>query len=128
MLSSKKKFIFIHIPRTAGTSIEVSLSRYSEDLVRPTPGGGTLIPKYKGWDNIQHFNDILFEGKPSRVYKHLNALDFKQMLNQSTQDYDEFYKFTIIRHPIDKLISLEVYLLIASLDFKIKFSKAHTCK
>lgn len=92
MLSKKHKFIFIHIPRTGGTSIEDALQEYSEDKVNFHQGGRVMpsgltpgLPPDGGW------------------YKHAPAKQFKEALGD---EYDDYYKFVVIRNPIEKLRSV----------------------
>ena len=70
MISHDRKFIFIHIPRTAGTSIEAVLASYVE--------------------------------KP--FFSHARAIDYKTSLGK---EYDDYYKFVVVRHPVDKLLSVQ---------------------
>ena len=105
MISLNKKIIFIHIPRTAGSSIEEVLNTYSEDTIIKEGSWG-LNPSIEMRESIIALN--LFD-KPRGLagyYKHLYASQFKHILKNK---YDEFYKFTIVRHPIDKLFSMEFF-------------------
>jgi hypothetical protein len=72
MISHEHRCIFIHIPRTGGTSIEVAFT--GNDL----------------------FNVIPFQ-------KHLTARQSKDFYG----DYwDDYFKFSIVRNPWDRVISL----------------------
>lgn len=67
--NSKKKYLFCHIPKTAGRSIE-----------------NVLFGKtYGGHYKLSQFNKFL-------------------------TDYNEYYKFTIVRNPYDRLVSTYSYL------------------
>jgi hypothetical protein len=70
MILKEKKIIFVHAPRTSGTSIEKSILQ------------GKLVPDYM---------------------KHLRASQFRKMFQN---DWDKFYKFTIVRNPWDRVISM----------------------
>lgn len=98
MISHSKKFIFIHIPRTGGTSIEHALENYSEGKLEGG-GGGRWLP-----DEVleMYIRKILGEEKLGNA-KHLTALDWKKVLGSR---YDDYYKFTIVRNPLKKLDSL----------------------
>lgn len=72
MISHKHHCIFIHIPRTAGTSIE--------SWLEPTP-----------------------QWLKSPREKHLTAIQAKTLYSKYWNDY---FKFTIVRHPYSRSLSL----------------------
>jgi chondroitin 4-sulfotransferase 11 len=85
MISFDKKFIFIHIPKTAGTSLEVAL----ED--------DSCIFKRGEWAK-----------KPMGFNAPLNHLTISQIQHSrelSIDDFNSFFKFTFVRNPWDKVIS-----------------------
>ncbi len=75
MINHKHKLIFIHIPRTGGTSIERALCG-------------------RDWLNIH---------APS---KHLTAHTAKKIYSEY---WDEYFKFTFVRNPWDRMVSLLKY-------------------
>ena len=82
MINFKKKFVFIHIPKTAGTSIESSLDEGDSILKRGETEYGYARP--------------------------LNHLTLTQALNHRDVDPNitkDFFKFTFVRNPWDKVIS-----------------------
>ncbi len=96
MISHYHKCIFIHIPKAAGTSIE------------------TFFLNNLGLD----FEDkhALLLGKTTNLYlppasvSHLTA---KQMINQfyiSKELFENYFKFSFVRNPIDRLYSSYKYL------------------
>ena len=100
MISHKHKYIFIHIPKTGGSSVEISLLG-SEGITNPIPLH-RLPEKHKqeyrvgGGKHDQHFPLELFE--------------------ESYQK--EYFCFTFVRNPWDMLVS--EYLWIK----KVRFSKS----
>lgn len=76
----KDNYIFIHIPKTAGESIELQLEGYSN-------------AKY--YTNYDHKRRI-----PNQ---HLTAHEIKKELGKSK--FDEKYKFSIVRNPFSRCIS-----------------------
>lgn len=72
----KNKLIFIHIPKTGGTTIEEYLN---------------LFQKCNGYGD--------FNGKS---LQHLIGSDIKELLGD---DFNNFFRFTIVRNPIDRAIS-----------------------
>lgn len=102
MISEKYKFIFIHIPRTGGTTIEHMLKKYQEGQLLDT-GGGIWIPS-------ENMRDKILKSYPNFDFKndskHMTALQWKKILND---EYDNYYKFTIVRNPYDKCLSIKKF-------------------
>jgi len=69
MISHTKKFLFLHLPKTGGTSINSTLSAYMN----------------------------------SNSKKHSNIQEMKSELGDK---FDDYFKFTIIRNPWDRILSL----------------------
>lgn len=85
MISHKHKFIFVHIPKTAGTSLEIALEDDSCVFKR-----GQWSKKPMG------FNAPL---------NHLTITQIQQSKELSVDDFNSFFKFTFVRNPWDKVIS-----------------------
>ena len=81
MYSRKQKIIFIHIPRTAGTSIAWALKEYSDDFQYPIDERNNLT---QHWTYDEYKNEL------------------KKKYNEDINDY---FVFTIVRNPWDRLIS-----------------------
>ena len=83
MVNHKYKCIFVHIPRTSGTSIE---SEFGFDM------------DFK--DGKKSINPYL----PSDSDKHLKA---SEIFNSISKDlWGDYFKFTIVRNPWDRVISI----------------------
>ena len=85
MISHKHKFIFIHIPKTGGTSVEIAL----EDE--------TCICKRNEWSK-----------EPRGFGAPLNHLTLQQVIDSkylTEEQLQTYFKFTFIRHPLDRAIS-----------------------
>ena len=82
MISFDKKFIFVHINKTAGTSIEKALSNY-------------------GVRKLEENSDLELE-LTYKQSQHFNTEEYKKHLGDG---YDDYYKFTIIRNPFDRVVS-----------------------
>ncbi len=91
MLSIAKKFLFVHIPKTAGNSLQNVLHTYSEDEIV------TLGPHQDGIER--------FEIRNSRydITKHSTLSHYKSILASSL--YESLYKFATIRNPWERMIS-----------------------
>lgn len=96
MISHKKKFIYIHIPKTGGNSLSLYLKNYSSNKViqrnsRVGLGQGIDIICEKSKIDIKHMPITYYRG----LYPNL---------------YSSYIKFTIVRNPYDRLISLYFWL------------------
>ena len=78
MISHTNKFIFIHIPKTGGTSVEAALADYGKLLQGPG-----------------NFHSIYF--------KHIPATRLQAMMGD---EYENYFKFSIVRNPWDWLVSM----------------------
>lgn len=85
MISHKHKFIFIHTPKCAGTSVEHALYNYASDI-SDILSGYKLNTRHKQWcintKNLR--NEHLFNS----INKHI-----------------DYFKFTFCRNPYDRLVS-----------------------
>ncbi len=92
MISIQKKFLFIHVPKTGGNSIQNILRDYSEDE--------TFIPEGSGADGIERFE---VRNKKYNITKHSTLLHYKSVLD--TKTYRTLFKFATIRNPWDMMVS-----------------------
>jgi hypothetical protein len=74
MINHEHKFLFIHVPRTSGSSIELQF----------------------GYSDIG-------PGRKPMPWKHWTLNQWQQHLDAAT--FDEYFKFTIVRNPWDRMIS-----------------------
>lgn len=84
-ISDKYKAIFIHIPKTAGTSIETVLE---VDPYNP--------------NNLQHFS--------GNQLQHRTAMELKTNMMLPDQVFNNYFKFTFVRNPFDRLYSEYLFL------------------
>ena len=82
MISYDKKFIFVHINKTAGTSMEKALVDY-------------------GVKKLQEKGDLKFELNYNQS-QHFNCDEYKKYLGS---EYDDYFKFTVVRNPFDRVVS-----------------------
>lgn len=89
-VSHSHKTIFVHIPKTAGTSIEAVLGMHGDkhDI--------GVVP---------YFNQVLDrEHLYGRQMQHMTAEAIRTVLNNDTL-FDSYFKFTVVRNPWDRLVS-----------------------
>lgn len=82
MISYDKKFIFVHINKTAGTSMEKALADY-------------------GVKKLEEKGDLKFELNYNQS-QHFNCDEYKKYLGS---EYDDYFKFTVVRNPFDRVVS-----------------------
>jgi hypothetical protein len=91
MLSLKKQFLFIHVPKTAGNSIQNILRNYSED---------NIVIQGKHQDGIERFE---VTNDKYEVTKHSTLKHYQQILDPPI--YKKLFKFSTIRNPYERMIS-----------------------
>lgn len=87
MYSHKHKFIYVHIPKSAGTFVKHYLL-------------SNIEPEYEKNQNQQD-------------YDHKYHVTCERSLNAIVNDvpnYQDYYKFTVVRNPFDRVVSMFSYL------------------
>lgn len=101
MISHRKKFIFIHIYKTAGTSVTSVLAPYDDNPLLNHP----FVRTVRNRIGLASYNIMGF----TSFEHHATALMVKNRIEKST--YDEFFKFAFVRNPWDMQVSLYHYML-----------------
>ena len=119
IISHKYKFVFLKTNKTAGTSIEIALSKYcgADDIITPITaedektrmGLGYLGPQNYAspiWDyGVRDVVKTLRKGKrKARFYNPISAKKVRAYLGD--QVWDSYYKFCFERNPWDRIVSL----------------------
>lgn len=100
IVSHQHKFIFIKTKKTAGTSLEISLSGICgpRDVITPITPADELIRKEMGHRGPQNFRNDGFN-----YFNHMAAMDVRQALGKDV--WNTYFKFCFERNPWDKVIS-----------------------
>jgi hypothetical protein len=91
MISLQKRFLFVHIPKTAGNSIQSVLCDYSEDQ---------LVALRKEQDGIERFG---LRNPNYRIKKHSTLSEYRDAVGD--KEFRTLYKFTCVRNPWDRMAS-----------------------
>jgi hypothetical protein len=118
IISHKHKFIFIKTNKTAGTSIEIALSKYCgpNDIITPISREDEKTRRNLGYIGPQNYElpisqydarDIIKmtpkEKKKPHYYHHISAKEVIALIGKDT--WDSYYTFCFERNPWDRIIS-----------------------
>ena len=97
MISYAKNFIFVHIPKTGGNSVQDSLFRYSEDI---------RTVDHSVQDGVERFG-VSHPG--TELTKHSRISEYEMALPK--EFFASAFKFAILRNPWDRMVSFYFYVL-----------------
>ena len=92
LISHKHKWIFIHVPKNGGSTVASALIEYA-DLEGAEYKELNLGHKFKS-DKVD-----------ANFFQHDTATVIKEKFNEQGLDYDSYFKFGIVRHPLSRLVS-----------------------
>src|SRR5256885_58381 len=87
----EKQFLFVHIPKTAGNSIQSILRDYSED---------EIVALRSEQDGIERFG---LRNPNYKIKKHSTLAEYRGALGE--ERFRSLYKFVCVRNPWDRMVS-----------------------
>lgn len=118
IISHKYHFIFLKTTKTAGTSVEIALSKFCgpEDIITPIIPEDEATRKELGYPGAQNFDyplkemqlrelpEYLFKGnRKQKFYNHISAYEIRRLI--PLHIWEGYTKFAIERNPWDRLVS-----------------------
>lgn len=117
IVSHRHKFIFLKTRKTAGTSVEIALSRVCgpDDIITPISPEDERLRAELGYPGPQNFlvprsrqsrTELLvslLKRRRMRFYNHMPAREVLERIGRET--WTSYFKFTIERNPYDKVVS-----------------------
>ena len=91
LISDQKKFIFVHISKTAGTSIRAALEPYS--IKSPSGKWHSLLRRF---DLPKNYSNYKFS-------RHAFLSEASEKMPNNL--YQTYFKFAVVRNPWDRLVS-----------------------
>lgn len=120
IISHKYKFIFLKTSKTAGTSLEIALSKFcnSNDIITPISEEDESLRKDLGYTSPQNYKFDLSEynlsdyfnllvkfrkRRKKEFYNHITSKEVKYLVDNNC--WNNYYKFCFERNPWDKVVS-----------------------
>ncbi len=118
IISHRHKFIFVRVPKTGSTSIQIELSKLCgpTDVISPLRFRNDPAGEQAGFAGAQNHDELiaaerrrdwlrlLLLRRQPRNLRHATAAQIRRLVGREV--WDEYYKFCVVRNPFDRAISL----------------------
>ena len=102
LISLRHRFIFVHIPKNAGTAIRAAL-----DSKIPVDAAKTWAEQF--YSVTKNNQALHFLSGVKILPHHMNQQDLQPFLDHIGQRVDNFFEFAVVRHPYQRVSSLSRY-------------------
>ena len=115
IISHKHRFIFMKTSKTAGTSIEIELSKFlgPQDVITPISEDDEALREDWGGHGPQNYEirantPFIKKMKAERCwqggfYNHMSALEVKNLVDPDV--WQNYFKFCVVRSPWERVVS-----------------------
>jgi hypothetical protein len=117
IINHRYRFIFIKTEKTAGTSVEIALSKFctAEDVITPISPADEQLRQELGYQGPVNYlipfrrysrldwSQFLVTRKRLRFYNHAPAKFVRQYVDPDV--WNTYFKFAVERNPFDKIVS-----------------------
>ena len=108
MIYYPKRFLFVHVPKNAGSSMKRALIRGTE----PRCAKGVSREMYRNMCKNLHNRDPLNEPLSYNIpIPPTQLIKFMNIKYETTFKEEDFFKFGVIRNPFDRAISIYHYIM-----------------
>ena len=104
IVSHEHRFVFMKTRKTAGTSVEIALSRVcgADDVITPVTDEDEALRRAAGGRGPQHFEDPPHLER--KAFNHMPVSMVRTMLGRTR--FESYFSFAIERNPWDAVVSL----------------------
>lgn len=101
LLSKELKYVFIHVPKTGGTSVSSLILSHPEIFKHSVRG------YWDGWKLLGNKHE--YPKVTTDLYKHASIKEVNDYLQRNGESHEDYFKFAFIRNPWDLLVSAYEY-------------------